>query len=438
MPKLQDIDTCVQHIESRMSQMSKAVDKITNTDAEFPLLGITSHEGNHAPDPQEETTTKWTNVVNKKDKVSRPSTIRGIVNDAILESTKESEQKEVRARNLVIFRAEEPTQEDRRKRNDDDLGFFKKLCKEIEVKDIDIEEVTRLGKKEEGRNRPLRIKVGDLEQKTKIMKNLKNLGNDKRPFSAVTVAHDLTIDQRHNQKALIAKANEKTESSLQNGFVYIVINFPGPYWDPKIVKLKARQRPPLANAREDQSPTHEAREQRIQEKVERRLPEGIQTQPTTGDVRQGRAGDVVAEDNNTGDHRDDRDSKETATTGQRDSQLYCFYTNADSLPNKITELRARIGSMVPAPDIIAITDVKPQNGRFSLHVSDFMIQGYLHFTTDLEAEHSRGIVIWVREELDQGMLCDDAAKLQRITLDRHQAEPATAPPVWLYIPQPKC
>ncbi|ELT95589.1 hypothetical protein CAPTEDRAFT_204404 [Capitella teleta] len=300
-----------------MSQMSKIVDKIISTDTEFPLLGITSDKGNHASDPQEETTTKWTDAIN----------IRGSVKDAILESTKESEQKEVRARTLAIFRVEEPTQEDRRKRNDDDLGFFEELCKEIEVENIDIEKVTRLGKKEEGRNRPHRIKVGNLEQKKIIMKNLKILGNAKRPFSAVTVAHELTIDQGHNWKALIAEANEKTESSFQDDFVFRVINFLGPYRDPKIVKLKARQRPPLANAREDHTSKNTGKSREASSRVD-------------ADPAYNKAGDIDVEDNNTGYHRDYRDSRETTTTGQRDSQIYCFYTNADSLPNKITELRA--------------------------------------------------------------------------------------------------
>lgn len=47
-----------------------------------------------------------------------------------------------------------------------------------------------------------------------------------------------------------------------------------------------------------------------------------------------------------------------------DGLLNCLYINADSLPNKLSELRELVRCSDTVPMIIAITEVKPKNLRF--------------------------------------------------------------------------
>ena len=42
----------------------------------------------------------------------------------------------------------------------------------------------------------------------------------------------------------------------------------------------------------------------------------------------------------------------------------CLYTNADSLPNKLDELKARIQYCEGSMDIIGITEINPKNCRY--------------------------------------------------------------------------
>ena len=59
--------------------------------------------------------------------------------------------------------------------------------------------------------------------------------------------------------------------------------------------------------------------------------------------------------------------KHTVNTNYTHKQLKCFYTNADSLINKFTELKARVESHKCM--VIAITEVKPKNQTFLLNTA---------------------------------------------------------------------
>ena len=80
--------------------------------------------------------------------------------------------------------------------------------------------------------------------------------------------------------------------------------------------------------------------------------------------------------------------------------LICMLTNADSLSNKMTELRSRIKNMEKQPDIIAITEVKPKTARFILSNASYKIKGYEAHTHNLDSWTGRGIIIYVKSKLN--------------------------------------
>ena len=79
-------------------------------------------------------------------------------------------------------------------------------------------------------------------------------------------------------------------------------------------------------------------------------------------------------------------------------------TNADSLSNKMTELRHRLDNMEIQPDIIAITEAKPKNARFTFTYADYQLKGYEAFTHNVESSTGRGIIIYVRNTLNTVIL----------------------------------
>lgn len=76
------------------------------------------------------------------------------------------------------------------------------------------------------------------------------------------------------------------------------------------------------------------------------------------------------------------------------SHLSLLYTNADSLRNKIDDLRARITEK--PPDIIAITEVYPKNVTYEVQQPELNIPGYSSFFNTIDG---RGVAIYTAEWL---------------------------------------
>ena len=70
-----------------------------------------------------------------------------------------------------------------------------------------------------------------------------------------------------------------------------------------------------------------------------------------------------------------------------------LYTNADSLHNKLQELKLLISSLEHTPQIIAITEVNNKSNNKAV-INEFNIPGYELYITNLE-EISRGMIIYV-------------------------------------------
>jgi hypothetical protein len=78
--------------------------------------------------------------------------------------------------------------------------------------------------------------------------------------------------------------------------------------------------------------------------------------------------------------------------------LTCFYTNADSLLNKLAEFKTIIQNN--KPQIIAITELKPKTNRFTLAPVEISIPGYDQFHSNLEPGRDRGCILYVKKELN--------------------------------------
>ena len=68
-----------------------------------------------------------------------------------------------------------------------------------------------------------------------------------------------------------------------------------------------------------------------------------------------------------------------------------LYINADSLPNKIQELKSRISAEEIKPKIISITEVKHKN-KWNVQLSELNIEGYNIFTNE-PSDNNRCLVL---------------------------------------------
>ncbi len=140
-----------------------------------------------------------------------------------------------RERNIIIHRAPESDAENMQARREDDNFFVMTLCDVLEVDDISIERVFRLGPPRADQNRPLKVIFESVDDKADLMSNLYKLRSAEDVFRGLSITNDLTQSEREENKILVQRAKEMTESETSGEFVFRVR---GPPWDRHIVKLK--------------------------------------------------------------------------------------------------------------------------------------------------------------------------------------------------------
>lgn len=76
-----------------------------------------------------------------------------------------------------------------------------------------------------------------------------------------------------------------------------------------------------------------------------------------------------------------------------------WYTNADSILNKIDELKNRISLSSQPPDIIAVTEIKPKNSRYPLSEAEIQLNGYVTHHRNTSNKEGRGICVYVKDNI---------------------------------------
>ena len=174
-----------------------------------------------------------------------------IIKKAVVEANKENEVRDERIKNVIIFGAEESSNPSRDERMKQDKELIKGLFNEIGLSPVPaFDEVLRLGRwNAQTRNgkRPLRFRMESEEAKGKLMESLVNLREADEKYKALSIKHDLTIEQREDLKIMVNEAKTLTEAENDGHFLYRVRCSPGAHWRPKIVKLKSRRGVPTAN-----------------------------------------------------------------------------------------------------------------------------------------------------------------------------------------------
>lgn len=175
----------------------------------------------------------------KQTQVELP-TMKGLFKEVLNENEREKVMRIKRENNIIIYHVKEEGK-GRTERQEKDLEAAKALFVEIGAEDAEIEEIERLGRPEAGKERPMRLKMGNQQDKCKIMTNLRFLREAPDPICNYSVSHDLTPTQRDQRNSLLDEVKTKNEGHQDADAIrYKMIVVPGPTWDAKVVKLKAR------------------------------------------------------------------------------------------------------------------------------------------------------------------------------------------------------
>jgi len=135
------------------------------------------------------------------------------------ESSDYEEQKEIDARrsNMIIYRVQEIDSEVVDDRKSGDALFVHELCNDIlkiPLQSGDVEnKMFRLGRREDGKERPLLVRFSSKEKKKSVMSRVKELKGAPERYRKISIAHDLTPRQRKVIKELRRKALDELEKA---------------------------------------------------------------------------------------------------------------------------------------------------------------------------------------------------------------------------------
>ena len=132
-------------------------------------------------------------------------TLREILKNARSEEKAEDDDRRRRAKNIIVHALPE-----KKDNNIDDEKWVTDLINHLHVK-VNVKRITRIGKKDGERDRPLMIILQSEDEKVKLMGNLSALkGNN--VYSGISVTEDLTPEQRNIFKALVNEAKKHNDT----------------------------------------------------------------------------------------------------------------------------------------------------------------------------------------------------------------------------------
>ena len=184
---------------------------------------------------------KWSDILKKKvEEVSgEMDNVRKMVVDT-KELAEDERDREQRRRNIIVYRVPESTATTADNRKQEDFTLAMKLMEFIIAEDFEQQEITkviRLGRKQEGHNRPLMIQLHSAMTKNYIMQNTWKLKEAPSNLKGLIVCHDLTIKEREECKKLVEEAKTRETDDLTGEWIYRVRGTPGKW---RIVKWRRR------------------------------------------------------------------------------------------------------------------------------------------------------------------------------------------------------
>ena len=152
-----------------------------------------------------------------------------------------------RLKNIVVYNVPEGTSTLKADNAIHDTTLMKELLghttggkyqpEDLPVKRLGSEQTKETETEETKKNRPLLVTFPEEDKKAIVMKNLYKLKNKDEPFSGMIIKHDMSREDRENERLLQKEARERTQQEQTTNVVYLVRGRPG---ERQIIKVKKR------------------------------------------------------------------------------------------------------------------------------------------------------------------------------------------------------
>ena len=194
------VDSAGDTIESKFQAFTTdIITKVTELmDKKFESINTTvtnSSEPNH---PQ--------SMVQPQERI--PDAMKKAMRDAKNDDKIEESDIDRRKKNIIIHGAEE-IGIDVDEIKTEDSKFVKAILQKLEVV-CEPKSITRLGEPNDKKMRPIKITMKSVEDKSKVMKNLRHLKGTENEFGRLSVKDDYTNTEREEIKSWVQKAKDKS------------------------------------------------------------------------------------------------------------------------------------------------------------------------------------------------------------------------------------
>ena len=157
-----------------------------------------------------------------------------VAKEVVHQSNKINYERETREKNVIVFRVPESVKDSRQGQKKDDEIFIKDMCDVLNLGNLSIEKIVRIGSADPDKKRPVKLTFKSVFDKRTFLASLYKLKEAAPKFKETRVQHDLTPEDRMFTKTLLAEAHKKNEDEKPSDFLFKVRGPPGAI---KIVKI---------------------------------------------------------------------------------------------------------------------------------------------------------------------------------------------------------
>ena len=123
----------------------------------------------------------------------------------------EKQEQEKRINNIIIYGVTEQRVDDNISIQEHDREFITSFLQAIDIT-VTPKQITRLGKEQTGRNRPVKVILKSVADKSQIMSSLTKLKNADESIRGISVRDDYTIEERQLIKSMTEEAKRRNEN----------------------------------------------------------------------------------------------------------------------------------------------------------------------------------------------------------------------------------
>jgi len=150
--------------------------------------------------------------------------------------------KESRLSNIIVYKLPESKADSYVERNKDDrkrIALLMESVLKVGYEEADVKRLLRLGKKsDDEKARPLLIEFTHRTLKNLVMNNLSNLKSAKDELKGISIAHDMTKQEREESKKLVEEAKKRQNEQDGQGSGENIFRVRGAPGQMRIVKMK--------------------------------------------------------------------------------------------------------------------------------------------------------------------------------------------------------